>query len=59
MLNIRKARKAHQCVYCGKKIQAKDYYVQVDKQNDDGSWTNVGLCENCSTKLIVDAISGE
>lgn len=58
MLNIRKARKVHQCIYCGQKIGAKDYYVQVDKQNDDGSWTNVALCENCASQLIVEAING-
>lgn len=58
MLEIRKANKAHRCLICNVEIKPKKHYVHIDKQNDDGSYKNGAICENCVEKIIISKMEG-
>ena len=57
MLKIRKAIKIHRCIICGEESKPKQKYMQMSKKQNDDSYINAAICENCTEKLIQSKIS--
>lgn len=56
MLKIRKANMDHDCLICSGKIKKKNYYIQISKENRDGTYQNGAICEKCTEELIISQI---
>lgn len=56
MLKIRKAKLEHHCVVCTAKIKPKKHYLNIAKQNADGTYSSGAICEACAEKIILNAV---
>ena len=59
MFKIRKAKIKHNCYICNNEIKPKKHYINFNKQNVDGTYTNAAICEVCVDELLLSAIDKE